>query len=102
MKTPEMKSNLYHTYYNLMRRKDVRVCQIWRTSFKAFEKWCMEHGYCEGARIVRIDKTKPFQPSNTKIVCSAYAKNMRHLVQKCKGQPNSRIRIRMNPNGNRN
>lgn len=96
MKKAEGKSNLYHSYYNLLRRQDVKVCQIWRNSFKAFEKWCLEHGYCEGARIVRIDKTKPFQPSNTKIVCSAYAKNMRRVAQKCKGHPISKIRVKLN------
>lgn len=102
MKKKEDNANLYHTYYNLMRRKDVKVCQIWKNSYKVFEKWCLENGYCDGARIVRIDKTKPFQPSNVKIVCSAYAKNMKSIIKKCKGQPISHIRITIGKDGKRN
>lgn len=91
---------LYHIYYNLMRRKDVTVCSAWKNSYKAFSQWCVAHGYCEGARIVRIDKTKPYQPSNTKIVCNSYAKNMKRLVKMTKNKPIKHIKVKMRNNGN--
>lgn len=72
-------SNLYHVHYNMTQRKDVKVCPEWK-DYKKFAEWCFKNGYKDGSRIIRIDKTKPYSPENSKITTSDYSINMKRLI----------------------
>lgn len=93
MNQNEMQMNLYHVYYNMAHRKDTEICKTWKNNYKAFYNWCMQNGYCDGARVVRIDKNKGFTPSNTKVVIPKYAKNMKRLINMTKGKTFKGIRV---------
>ena len=75
------KTNLSNVYYTMGRRKDTTICDAWKT-FATFQKWAIEHEYESGARIIRIDKSKPFSPGNTEIVKCKYVNNMNKQLNK--------------------
>lgn len=89
------KSNLYHVWYNMINRTDVKVCDSWRKNYRTFEKWCMDNGYKEGCRIYRIDKSKAFTPSNTAIKKLNYISNLKSMQQKIKVAQGKRYKVKM-------
>ena len=49
--------------------RGIKVCDEWKNSFSAFQKWAMDNGYDEGAEwfkctIDRIDVDGDYEPSN--------------------------------------
>jgi len=50
--------------------KGITVCDEWKESFPAFEKWALDNGYKKGLSIKLIDKSKNFSPDNCEIVNS--------------------------------
>lgn len=67
--------------------KGVKMCDEWKDSFEAFEKWAYENGYDETAgaqkcTIDRIDVLKDYEPSNCRWV--------NHVVQ-CNNQTSNVI-----------
>lgn len=91
---PEGEMNLYHVYYNLIHRKDVTVCSEWKKGYSYFKKWAFENGYRDGARIVRIDKTDSFKPSNTQVILPKYNQNMKRLTSLVKANSSARFRVK--------
>ena len=85
---------LKNVYDTMCRRQDIKVCNTWK-SFEPFKKWVYAQGYEPGARIVRIDKTKGFSPTNTKVVKLKYANNMSHQLRKLVGVDSKRIKIKI-------
>ena len=85
---------LKNVHDTMCRRGDINVCTSWK-SFEPFYKWVSAQGYEEGARIVRIDKTKGFSPTNTKVVKLKYANNMSHQLRKLVGVDSKRIKIKI-------
>jgi hypothetical protein len=88
------KSALANVFYTLQRRKDTTVCNAWK-NFDTFKKWAYDNGYTSGARIVRIDKSKGFSPTNTKIVKLNYVNNMNIQLQKMIGVDPRKIKIKI-------
>lgn len=85
-----MKSRCYNENvdnYKYYGGKGVKMCDEWRDSFEAFEKWAYENGYDETAgaqkcTIDRIDVLKDYEPSNCRWV--------NHVVQ-CNNQTSNVI-----------
>jgi len=48
----------------------VKVCDEWKISFVAFEKWALDNGYKKGLSIKLIDNAKNYSPDNCEIVNS--------------------------------
>ena len=45
-------------------QRGIRVCEEWRTDFKAFEIWALSNGYRDDLQIDRIDNNGDYEPSN--------------------------------------
>lgn len=63
--------------------RGIRVCDEWRNSFKAFEKYCLEHGWKQGLQIDRIDNELGYVPNNVRFVPirqNARNKRTNHLI----------------------
>ena len=62
------KTRLYHIWVGLSHRRyksyDPEVCEEWKKSFPAFEKWAHENGYSDNLTIDRIDNKKGYSPDN--------------------------------------
>lgn len=44
--------------------RGIAVCEEWKDSFSAFQKWSIENGYSSGLSIDRIDNNKGYGPDN--------------------------------------
>lgn len=44
--------------------RGITVCEEWRTSFEAFEKWALANGYADNLSIDRIDNDGNYCPEN--------------------------------------
>lgn len=58
--------------------KGITMCQEWRTNYRAFKAWAIEHGYKPGLTIHRNDHSKGYSPSNCAWVTRQY--QSRHKV----------------------
>lgn len=65
-----------HKYKNYGAR-GIKVCEEWKTDFKAFQKWAYENGYGEGLSIDRIDNNSGYEPSNCRWATAEQQQNNR-------------------------
>lgn len=49
--------------------RGISVCEEW-LNLKAFESWCLSHGWRKGLQIDRIDNDKGYSPDNCRFVTS--------------------------------
>lgn len=66
----ENPSDISYKYYGAL---GVKVCDEWKASYPAFERWMLEHGYDENAKrsestIDRINPTMGYNPENCRVV----------------------------------
>jgi hypothetical protein len=69
-----MKSRCYtksHIRYARYGGRGIKVCEKWKDSFAAFQKWAMENGYNEDLTIDRKDNDKNYEPSNCRWITLA-------------------------------
>lgn len=48
--------------------RQIKVCEEWKNSYKAFEKWALENGYQDNLTIDRINTNCNYEPSNCRWV----------------------------------
>ena len=63
--------------------RGIGVCAEWRNSFKAFEKYCLAHGWQHGLQIDRVDNELGYVPNNVRFVSAkqnARNKRTNHLI----------------------
>ena len=60
----------------------VTVCEEWASDYRAFEEWCISHGWRKGLFIVRIDKDKDYCPENCILVPIEVANGLRRCVRR--------------------
>lgn len=84
------KDRLYHVYFSIADRcnnpnndaykhygsRGIKICDEWKNSYEAFEKWAYKNGYKQGLTIDRIDVNGDYEPSNCRWVTQA--KQMRN------------------------
>lgn len=44
--------------------RGITVCQEWKNSYEAFEKWALSNGYADNLSLDRIDNDKGYSPDN--------------------------------------
>lgn len=62
-----MKARCYNTKngkYRIYGGRGITICDEWLHDFQVFYEWAMNHGYCEGLSIDRIDNDKGYSPEN--------------------------------------
>lgn len=62
-------SNPHYKHYDKYGGRGIKVCDEWKESFEAFEKWAYDNGYVEGLNgktqsIDRINLDGDYEPSN--------------------------------------
>lgn len=86
-----MKNRCYYTEdtaYKYYGGRGIRICDEWLNSEKfdgrstkgwvTFQKWALEHGYCDGLTIDRINSNGDYEPSNCRwITMKAQSNNRR-------------------------
>lgn len=50
--------------FGLYGGRNIKVCEIWKNSFKNFKEWALSNGYEENLTIDRIDNDKGYNPEN--------------------------------------
>lgn len=63
--------------------RGIGVCDEWRNSFKAFEEYCLSHGWEQGLQIDRVDNELGYVPNNVRFVSAkqnARNKRTNHLI----------------------
>lgn len=50
------------------------LCQMWRDSYEAFSRWCIDNGWRRGMYVARIDKRGNFCPDNCVVSTRIHAK----------------------------
>lgn len=63
--------------------RGIGICEEWRKSFKAFEEYCLLHGWRQGLQIDRIDNEFGYMPNNVRFVSpreNARNKRTNHLI----------------------
>lgn len=63
--------------------RGIGVCAEWRNSFKAFEEYCLAHGWQHGLQIDRVDNELGYVPNNVRFVSAkqnARNKRTNHLI----------------------
>ena len=63
--------------------RGIGVCDEWRNSFKAFEEYCLSHGWEQGLQIDRVDNELGYVPNNVRFVApkqNARNKRTNHLI----------------------
>lgn len=63
----KMKTRCHNISDNLFERYGaigITVCDEWRNSFDAFQKWALSHGYLETLTVDRIDGSLGYYPDN--------------------------------------
>ena len=53
-----------HPSYYLYGAHGVRMCKSWYHSFTEFQSWAMLNGYEEGLRLMLVNKSESYKPSN--------------------------------------
>lgn len=56
-------TTLYRLWLNTRYRNKGEFCETWNR-FSNFEAWANANGFQEGARLKRLNKTKPYSPTN--------------------------------------
>lgn len=59
----KFQTRLYKLWLNCRHTHKGEFCEAWKR-YDTFENWAYDNGFQEGARLKRIDKTKPYGPDN--------------------------------------
>ncbi len=62
---------------NYCTRKNIKVCDEWKTDYLSFKKWCLNNGYKEELAIDRKDNDKGYGPDNCRFVTNIVNVNNR-------------------------
>lgn len=91
------RDRIYRIYHHMIERcykpsckeyknygeRGVKVCDEWRESFLAFNKWAIENGYKDNLTIDRIDVNGNYEPSNCRWTTQKIQQNNRrnnHII----------------------
>ena len=77
-----MKKRCYwknYNAYNLYGGRGISVCEEWKESFEAFEKWALNNGYSDDLTLDRIDIDKNYEPCNCRWATKYIQSNNRSI-----------------------
>jgi len=81
--------------------RGIRMCEEWRNSYPAFEKWSLENGFEPSLQIDRIDNSKGYDPSNCRwVTCMKNQSNRDRSIIFPSGETTAEVakRLGLNPN----